>query len=102
MFPCKFDSPQVKRDLISSITNFVYELPHELLSDLRLKILGNYETIQKSQNLVRTQPSVQSLFQKSSFGNNSKNLDKTDIKVFLSRPIFVDSFTFCHIFCPRL
>ena len=26
---------------MSSITNLVHELPHELLNDLRLKILGN-------------------------------------------------------------
>ena len=36
---------QVKRSLISSITNLVYELPRqlsrELPNDLRLKILGN-------------------------------------------------------------
>ena len=32
----KFYSPQVKPDLISSIINFVYELPHELPSDLAL------------------------------------------------------------------
>ena len=35
VFPCKFDLPQVKRDLISSITNFIYKLPHELVNDLR-------------------------------------------------------------------
>ena len=32
----RFDSPQVKRDLITRIINFVYELPHELPNDLRL------------------------------------------------------------------
>ena len=36
----RFDSSQVKQDLISSIINFVYELPHELPNDLRLRILG--------------------------------------------------------------
>ena len=36
-----FDSPQVKWDLISNIINFVYELPHALPSDLRLRVLGN-------------------------------------------------------------
>ena len=30
-----------KRNLISSITNLVYELPLELPNDLRLRILGN-------------------------------------------------------------
>ena len=36
VFPGKFNSPQVKRNLNSSITNFVYELPN----DIRLGILG--------------------------------------------------------------
>ena len=36
----RFDSSQVKQDLVSSIINFVYELPHELPNYLRLRILG--------------------------------------------------------------
>lgn len=36
-FPCKFDSVQVKHDLISTIINFVYLLSHELSDDLRLQ-----------------------------------------------------------------
>ena len=35
------DSPKVKGNLISSIANLLYELLHELLNDLRLKILEN-------------------------------------------------------------
>ena len=35
VFPGKFNSPQVKPTLNSSITNFIYELPN----DLRLTIL---------------------------------------------------------------
>ena len=35
------ESPQVKRYLISSITNLVHELPHEFPNDFRLRILGN-------------------------------------------------------------
>ena len=38
--------------MISSIANLVNELPHELPDDLRLRILGNNETLEKSQNLV--------------------------------------------------
>ena len=30
------ESPQVKRYLMSTITNLVHELPHELPNDLRL------------------------------------------------------------------
>ena len=36
-----FISPQVKRSAIISNKQGVYELPHELPNDLRLKILGN-------------------------------------------------------------
>ena len=41
-------SPQVKRCLISSITNLVHELPYELPNDLRIRRLGN---IKKMSNL---------------------------------------------------
>ena len=43
-----FDSPQVKWDLISSIINFVYKMPHELSNNLRLRKLGNNRKISKS------------------------------------------------------
>ena len=48
------ESPQVKRYLISSITNLVHELPN----DLRLRILGIYEILEKCQMWVQTQPSA--------------------------------------------
>ena len=35
--------------MISSIATLVHELPHELPNDLRLSILGNKETLRKSQ-----------------------------------------------------
>ena len=39
-----------KGNLISSIANLIYELPHELLNDLRLRrILGNEEMLERSQ-----------------------------------------------------
>ena len=37
-------SPQVKRNLISSIANLVYELPHELRNNVRLRILAAFST----------------------------------------------------------
>ena len=45
VFQYKSNSPQVKRDLIASITNFVYELPHKLPSHLRLWKLRNIRKI---------------------------------------------------------
>ena len=54
MFKYRPDSPQVKRNVISSIANMVYELPHELPNDLRLRILGNKEILGKSRIWVET------------------------------------------------
>ena len=48
MFLYRLDQPQVKRNVISSIANMVYELPHELPNNLRLRILGNKEILGKS------------------------------------------------------
>ena len=36
-----FFLPQVKRSMIISNKHGIYELPHELLNNLRLMILGN-------------------------------------------------------------
>ena len=58
------ESPQVKRYLISSITNLAQELPHELPNDLGLRILQNQEILEKCQMWVQTQPNAQSSFQK--------------------------------------
>ena len=40
--------------MISSIANLVYELPHKLPNDLRLRILGNQEILGKSHIWVET------------------------------------------------
>ena len=48
-------SPEVKRSVIISNKQGVYELPHELPNDLRLKncqIFGNKEKAGKSRNLL--------------------------------------------------
>ena len=37
--------PQVQRNLISSMQNFVYELPHMLSNDLRLRVFKNWELL---------------------------------------------------------
>ena len=60
MFQYRSESPQVKRNLISSITNLVYELSN----DLKPRILGNQEKLEMPQIWVETQSSPQSLFQK--------------------------------------
>ena len=42
-----FFSPQVKSVIISN-KHGIYELPHKLPNNLRLRILGNYEISEKS------------------------------------------------------
>ena len=41
VFWYKHDLPELKWDLISIITDFVLQLPHELLKGLRLSIIEN-------------------------------------------------------------
>ena len=89
IFEYRSDSPQVKRNFIPSIANLVHELPHEYSNDLRLRILGNYEILEKSQLWVGTKPSAQSLFEKSDFGNSSR---KSCIKGYQTFP-FLPSIT---------
>ena len=36
-----FFLPQVKRSMIITYKHGIYELPHEMLNELRLRILGN-------------------------------------------------------------
>ena len=46
-----FFSLKVERGLIISNKHGIYELPHELPNDLKLKILGNEERLEELQNL---------------------------------------------------
>ena len=41
MFDKIFESPQVKQIMIISNKHGIFELPHELLNNLRLRTLGN-------------------------------------------------------------
>ena len=52
MFYRIFFSLQVKRSTIISNKQGVYELVHELLNDLRFRILGNKEESGESTNLL--------------------------------------------------
>ena len=53
-FYYRFHSPQVKQNLISSITNLVYELPNELRNNLRFEIFRKFKNIKKSQIFFET------------------------------------------------
>ena len=52
MFNQIFFLAQVKRCLIITYKNGIYELPHELPNDLRLAVLGNYEISGKCLNFI--------------------------------------------------
>ena len=52
MFDQIFLSPQEKQRVIISYKHDIYELPHELPNDLRLRILENQEITGKSQNFI--------------------------------------------------
>ena len=46
---------------------------NELLNDLRLSALGNYEILGKCLNFTERKPSVQAPWEKMKFGSTSKN-----------------------------
>ena len=60
MFQDSPDSPHVKQNLISIITNLVYKVPQELPNDLKIRNLGSTGNISD----LETQPSAQCHFQK--------------------------------------
>ena len=88
------ESSQVKRYLISSITNLAHELPHELPSDLRLRILRFQEILEKCQMQVQTQPNAQSSFQKLNVDNSCQKIRKIRYYIFEVLPNSIVSLYF--------
>ena len=52
MFYQIFPSPQVKRWAIITYKHGIYELPHELPNDLRLRKLGNIRKVSKVHRMI--------------------------------------------------
>ena len=52
MFYQIFLSPQVKRCMIIMNKHDIYELPHDLPNDLRLRILGNIRKVSKLHKMI--------------------------------------------------
>ena len=48
-----FLSPEVKRSAIITYIQVIYELAHKLPNDLRLKILGNEEILEKCLRFIK-------------------------------------------------
>ena len=72
-----------KRNAISIIGNLVYELPHELPNDLRLRVLVNKKILGKSQIWVETQPSTPSPSQKSKLWQQQSKTRESRYQTFL-------------------
>ena len=70
IFQYRSDSPQVKGNLISSLGNLVYKLPHELPNDLRLRFLESQSILGKYQILMDTQARAQPQFKNLDFANS--------------------------------
>ena len=52
MFYQIFLSPQVKRSAIITYKHGIYELPHELLHDLRFRTLGDIRKLSKPHRII--------------------------------------------------
>ena len=91
VFPLKFDSPQIIRDLISSIINFAYELFHEFPNNLRLREILKLGTI----GLIVSSLSCRNRF----LALVVKTYTKAEINIFWNCPILLDFLTFCQVFC---
>ena len=80
----------------------VYELPHELQNDLRLRILGKKEILGHSQIWLKTKPSAQCPLQKLNFGNSSEKTSKIRYQTFLSLSSFTGFLYFVPNILPRI
>ena len=98
IFTYRSDSPQINRKLMSSIANLAYKLPHELLNNLRLRILGNEKMIEKSQSWDDTQPGAQPPFKNLDFANSKQKTSKNRYQNFF----FLSSFTGLIHFVPNI
>ena len=83
-----------KGNVISSIRNLVYELPHELPNNLRLKDLSKEGNIRKISNLGGAQSPPQKL----NLGNSRQNTRKSRYQTFLA----LSSFTGFLYFVPNI
>ena len=71
------NSLQVKRNVVLSIVNLVYELAQESPKDLTLRILGKNKILGISQIWMETLDGAQPPCHKSNFGNTCKSRYQT-------------------------
>ena len=68
--------------MIISNKHGIYELPHQSLNDLTLRVVGNQEILRRSQILIEFWPSTQSSSQNESLSILAKNYSKIEIELF--------------------
>ena len=71
-----FLSSQGKRSVIIGNEHGIYELPHELPYNSKLRILEHQEILGKSQNFMKLMPSVERYSKNESFVNDSQKKKK--------------------------
>ena len=102
MFKYKKDQAEIKRNVISSKANLVYELAHQLLNDLRLSMLGNKETFGKSEIWMETQDSALSVLHKLNFSTTNQKRCKSTYQTFLVLCSFSGFANFVSNFLTRI
>ena len=85
--------------MLSSIANIVYELPHELSNDLRLRFLGNKETLWKFKFGWRHSLVPSLLSRCLTLEIAVKKHAKLHIKLFFASPVLLDFYILFQIFC---
>lgn len=97
-FKHRFDSQQVKLNLISSKRNFIYKLSHELLKKLRLQIFFQ-EHFKKILKLFGDMAKYAVPSTNKILPIAVKNYVKSDIKIFLSCHVLHHFFNPLQMFC---
>ena len=69
-------SPQVKQCAIITYKHGIYDLPHKLPNNLRLRILGNEKISRKCLNFIEWEPSTQSLCENKNVVNTREKFSK--------------------------
>ena len=80
---------KVKWNLISSIKNSLYKLPHPIPHDLRFKFSGNQETLEKSQICMET-------YAQSPFHLRARSLLVSDMRSETSLPVRLRLILMCR------
>ena len=101
MFYQIFLSPQVKQCAIITYKHGTYELPHKMLNDLKLRILGNKNVSRKSLKSVELEPSAQLATRNENFDSCATKLQKIVLLKILQKN-FAEFREFVNIALPKI